>query len=294
MLSKIKEVKHILFLMPTLTVFSVFMFWPMAYTFYLSFFNWNMIRPTRTFVGFDNYIQIFTSASTVRVLGNTGLYILILLVFNLIMPYILAFVLNTVITRFKNLFKPLFFLPSVLSLVVATMVYAWILNPISGPLSIVFSMIGIDMPFWSSRQGWVIAGISLITSWRMFGFNFIVILGGISGVPDEVIESTRLDKIPLHKVFLNIVVPMSSAVGVYVFIMTIVQGLQFVFIPIRLLTHGGPDGHSSNLVYQSFHEAFVVFDTGQASALAVLTVLLFAFLLWLQFKFVEKGAYYEN
>ena len=294
MLSKIKEMKYALFLLPTLSVFAVFMFWPLAYTFYLSFFNWNMIRPTRTFVGLDNYISIFTSSATLRILGNTGLYIGILLVFNLVMPYILAFALNTVITRFKSLFKPLFFLPSVLSLVVATMVYAWILNPISGPLSILLDGIGINMPIWSSQQGWVIVGISLITSWRVFGFNFIVLLGGVSGVPDEVIESAKLDNIPLRKIFLNIVVPMSSAVGMYVFIMTIVQGLQFVFIPIRLLTQGGPDSHSSNLIYQSFHEAFVVFDTGQASALSVLTLILFAFLLWLQFKFVEKRTYYEN
>jgi len=286
--------KHVFFLLPSVIIFAVFMFWPLLYTIYLSFFDWNMIRPTRNFVGFDHYISIFTSEQSLRVLGNTFLYIGILLALNFVMPYILAFALNVIITKFKNFFKPALFIPSILSMVVGSMIYLWILNPVTGPVASVFNWFGLDMPTWSRTQGWVIVAISLITTWKIFGYNFIVLLGGVSGVPDDVIESTKVDNIPLHKVFLNIILPMSSAVGVYVFIMTIVQGMQFVFIPIAILTQGGPDWHSSNLVYQAYHEAFVVFNTGRGAAFSVLTLILFGFLLWLEFRFVERGTYYEN
>jgi sn-glycerol 3-phosphate transport system permease protein len=294
MASKLRENQYVFFLLPTLIIFAVFMFWPLMYSIYLSFFNWNMIRPTKEFVGFSNYMALFSNPQSLRVMGNTFIYIGILLALNFVMPFVLAFVLNVVINRFKGLYRSTFFIPSIISLVVGSMIYTWILNPITGPAANIMSRLGLDMPVWSRTQGMVIVVISIITTWKVFGYNFIVLLGGISGVPDDVIESAKLDKIPLYKIFLNIVVPMNSAVGIYVLVMTIVQGMQFVFIPINILTQGGPNWHSSNLIYQAYHEAFVVFDTGRGAAFSVLTLLLFAFLLWLEFRFVEKGTYYEN
>ena len=91
---------------------------------------------------------------------------------------------------------------------------------------------------------------------------------------------------PLHRIFFDIVVPMSSATGIYVFIITIVQGLQYVFTPIKVITQGGPDYASSNLIYMSYHNAFTLFKTGTSSAASVLTMLLFFVLLLLEFRFV--------
>jgi len=87
---------------------------------------------------------------------------------------------------------------------------------------------------------------------------------------------------------------MSSATGVYVFIVTIVQGLQYVFTPIKVITQGGPNYASSNLIYQAYHEAFTLYRTGTASAFAIVTMVLFIFLLVLEFRFVEKGVHYES
>ena len=141
---------------------------------------------------------------------------------------------------------------------------------------------------------WVIAVLSIITSWKVFGYNFIIILAGVSGVSQEVIEAARLDNIPLWKIFRDMVVPMSSATGIYVFITTIVQGLQYVFTPIKVVTQGGPNYASSNLIYMSYHEAFTLYRTGTSSAVSVITMVLFIVLLLLEFRFVEKGVYYEN
>lgn len=155
-------------------------------------------------------------------------------------------------------------------------------------------MFGLNLPVWSKTEGWVIAVLSMITSWKVFGYNFIVILSGVSGVSSEVIEAARLDNVPLWKIFTDIVLPMSSATGIYVFIITIVQGLQYVFTPIKVVTQGGPNYASSNLIYMSYHEAFTLYRTGTSSAASVITMLLFIVLLILEFRFVEKGVYYEN
>ena len=92
-------------------------------------------------------------------------------------------------------------MPSVISLVVGSILYVWILNPISGPIAIIAKYFGISMPFWSKTEGWVIAVLCIITTWKTFGYNFIIILAGVSGVSTEVIEAARLDYIPMWKIF---------------------------------------------------------------------------------------------
>lgn len=283
-----------LFLIPSILAFAIFMFYPMAQTVYLSFFDWNLISPTKEFVGLSNYINLFKDPNTWKIMKNTVIYIVILLVINLVMPYILSFILSVVIKKGKSFYKAAFFLPSVISLVVGSILYTWILNPVSGPVAIICKYFGITMPIWSKTEGWVIAVLCMITSWKTFGYNFIVIVGGISGVSQEVIEAARLDGVSMVKIFKDIIIPMSSATGIYIFIYTIVQGLQYVYTPIKVITQGGPNYASSNLIYMSYHEAFSLYRTGMSSATAVITVVIFMVLLILEFKFVEKGVYYEN
>ena len=294
-MSKIKEklTPHLLIL-PSILAFALFMFWPLIRTVYLSFFSWNMVKPTKTFVGLSNYIEIFNDPLTYKIMGNTFLYIIILLLINFVAPYILSFILSVVITKAKGFYKSVIFLPSVISLVVGSILYLWILNPISGPAAVIANWLGITLPIWTKTDGLVIVILSLITSWKIFGYNFIVVLAGVSGVSSEVIEAAKLDNIPMHKIFIDIIIPMSSATGIYVLIMTIVQGLQYVFTPIKVITQGGPNYASSNAIYNVYQEAFVLYKTGTASAFAIITMALFVVLLILEFKYVEKGVYYEN
>ncbi|EGO65738.1 carbohydrate ABC transporter permease [Acetonema longum] len=282
------------FILPSLLVFAVFMFYPLFYTAYLSFFDWNMIKPVKVFVGWGNYLVLFQDPLTYTVLKNTAAYIAILLLLNCAAPYALAFILSFVIERGLGFYKSAFFLPSVISLVVGSILYLWILNPISGPVALIAKFFGITVPVWSKTQGLVIVVLSLITTWKVFGYNFIVIFGGVAGVPREVIEAARIDNVPLHRIFFDIVLPMSSATGVYILIMTVVQGLQYVFTPIKVITQGGPDNASSNAIYNVYQEAFTLYRTGYASAFAIVAMVLFVILLVLEFRYVEKGVYYEN
>lgn len=282
------------FLLPSLVAFAVFMFYPVFYTFYLSFFEWNMVKPVKKFVGLSNYIHVLQDPNTWKIFVNTVIYILILLLLNFVMSYILSFILTFVVNRFQAFYKAVFFLPSVISLVVGSILYTWILNPISGPIALIAGKFGLSLPFWSKTEGWVIAVLCIITTWKSFGYNFINILAGVSGVSREMIEAARLENVPMWRIFKDIVVPMSSATGIYVFITTIVQGLQYVFTPIKVVTQGGPNYASSNMIYMSYHEAFTLYRTGTSAAVSMLTMALFIVLLILEFRFVEKGVYYEN
>ncbi|WP_156290564.1 carbohydrate ABC transporter permease [Oceanobacillus salinisoli] len=281
-------------LIPSIIIFAVFTFWPFLYTVYLSFFDWNMISPEKEFVGIRNYMEVLGDPRTYQIFGNTFLYIVILLAINCVVPYIFAFVIDIVLKRWNGFYKSALFLPAFISLVVGSILFTWILNPVSGPLAIVFGWIGLEIPNWTKSEGWVILVLSLITSWKVFGYNFILLYASINGISREIIESARLDNVPLWRIFFQIILPMSSATGIYVFILTIVQSLQYVFTPVKVVTQGGPDYASSNLIYHAYHEAFVVYRTGHSATLSIITMALFLILLFLYFKFVDRGIYYEN
>jgi sn-glycerol 3-phosphate transport system permease protein len=281
-------------LIPSIIVFAIFTFWPFLYTIYLSFFDWNMISAEKEFVGLKNYLEVLQDPRTYQILGNTFLYIVILLVINCVVPYIFAFVIDIVLKRWNSFYKSALFLPAFISLVVGSILFTWILNPVSGPVAIVFGWFGLEIPNWTKSEGWIILVLSVITSWKVFGYNFILLYASINGISREIIESARLDNIPLWRIFVQIILPMSSATGIYVFILTIVQSLQYVFTPVKVVTQGGPDYASSNLIYHAYHEAFVVYRTGHSATLSIITMALFLILLFLYFKFVDRGIYYEN
>ncbi len=288
------KLRSLLYLSPTIICFVVFVIGPMLYTVYLSFFDWNMVRPEKDFIGFENYIRIFSDEETYKVLGNTFWYIGIILILNFCIPFVFAFVCKFVLNKFQNFYKVTFFLPGFISLIVGSIIFTWILNPIVGPVAYILELFGIKMPVWSTTEGLVIVVISLITSWKSFGYNFIMLFSAVSGVSGEVIEAAQLDNISLHKIFLQIVAPMTGSTSFYIFIMTIIQGLTYVINPIDVLTQGGPNYGSSNIVYHAYFKAFNVFDTGGSAALAVVTLLLFGFGLFILNEVVGKMVYYEN
>jgi len=283
-----------IFLAPTIVVFALFMFWPLIRTIELSLYDWNMVSPNKTFVGISNYLWIFTNETVLKVLGNTLLYIFLFVLINCVAPYVVAYVLSFVVKRFTSFYKSAMFMPSLISLVTAALVFSWLFNPLAGPLAIIVKQFGSTFPNWAQTNGLVIVVLTIITSWKMFGYNLITLLAGVSGISQDLIETARLEKTPPVEAFFKIILPLSSSTGIYVLLITIVWGLQWVFTPINMLTNGGPNNGSSNIIYAVYREAFTLFKTGRASALAIITMLIFGVLLLLEFKFVEKGVYYEN
>ncbi len=289
-----KKFKHILYLAPATVFFIAFVLIPIVYTVYLSFFDWNMVSPVKEFVGLDNYIDVLTDPNIHKITWNTLLYIAIMAFTNFFVAYVFAFVCKFILNKFQKVYKIILFLPGFISLIVASTIFIWILNPLTGPVSILFEFFGMDMPIWSTTQGLIIVVISLITTWGCFGYNFITLFAAVSSVPKEVIEAAKLDNIPMYKIFYKIVIPMSSASGYYILIMTMMQALSNVFGPIDVISTGGPDYGSSNLVYESYVRAFTLFETGQSATISVLTIILFAVIVLILNKTVGKKVYYAG
>ncbi|MBZ2405847.1 carbohydrate ABC transporter permease [Liquorilactobacillus hordei] len=285
--SKKNKLLTIAYLFPTALILLVFIIAPIIYTFYLSFFNWNLIAPTKDFVGLENYISIFTDPVNQKILMNTVFYILLLLILNFVIPYFISLIVKFFISKMQTAYKIIFFIPSLFSLVVGAMLFSWILNPVSGPITFIMRSFGVALPNWTNSGAMAVVVICLITNWKVFGYNFVLLLTGLGSVPQNIIDATKMDSIPKWRMIWDIVLPLNKSIAFYVLILTIVQGLQYIFTPISVITQGGPYYGSSNVLYHTYLNAFVLYKTGNASALAVITFIIFLVLLYLEIKFVE-------
>lgn len=283
-----------LFLLPSVFFFAVFSYWPLLQNLYLSFFSWNMVSPNMKFVGLDNYVSVLGSEELIKILVNTVVFVAIMLVLNFVLPYLFSFVLGHLIERGKGFYRSALFMPATLSLAVASILFLWIYNPLAGPLSIVLSWFDIESPRWFKENWLVIFAICTIIGWKVFGYNLIVMLAAMLAVPKEMIEAAKLENASNWQIFKQIIVPMTSSTAIYVFTITVVFGLQYVLVPVNMLTQGGPDQGSSNLVYIIYQYAFVFFQTGKSAAFAIITMICYIAFLLFRTKYLEKKVYYEN
>ena len=283
-----------LFLLPSIFFFVVFSYWPLLQNLYLSFFSWNMVSPNMTFVGIENYTAVLGSEEPIKILANTVVFVAIMLVLNFVLPYLCSFVLGHLIERGKGCYRSTLFMPATLSLAVASILFLWIYNPLAGPLSIVLSWFDLESPRWFKENWLVIFAICTIIGWKVFGYNLIVMLAAMLAVPKEMIEAAKLENASNWQIFKQIIVPMTSSTAIYVFTITVVFGLQYVLVPVNMLTQGGPDQGSSNLVYIIYQYAFVFFQTGKSAAFAIITMICYIAFLLFRTKYLEKKVYYEN
>lgn len=253
-----------------------------------------MVSPRMKYVGLENFSVIFASPELWKILLNTVLFVVIMLVLNFVLPYIYSFILGHVVTRWSSFYRSALFLPSTLSLAVASILFLWIYNPLAGPLQIILSWFSLESPRWFKEDYLVIFAICSIIGWKVFGYNMIVMLAAMVAVPKELIEAAKLENASNWTIFRRIILPMTSSTAIYVFTITVVFGLQYVLVPVNMLTQGGPDQGSSNLVYIIYQYAFTFFQTGRSAAYAVITMVCYLVFLFVKNKFLEKKVYYEN
>lgn len=282
------------YLIPSIILFLVFFYWPLIQNIYLSFFSWNMVSPTMKYVGFKNFADLLSSPELIKIMINTVFYIVFMLLLIFVLPYLYSYILGHLIKKWSNFYRSALFLPATLSLAVASILFLWIYNPLAGPINIILSAFDITSPRWFKENYLVIFAICTIIGWKFFGYNLIIMLAAMVAVPKEMIEAAKLENASNWVIFKKIILPMTSSTAIYVFTITVVFSLQHVLVPVNMLTQGGPDQGSSNLVYIVYQYAFTFFQTGKAAAYAVITMFVYMAFLYVKNKYLEKKVYYEN
>jgi raffinose/stachyose/melibiose transport system permease protein len=243
---KIKStLENYLFVLPAVTIFTIFYIIPFIWVFQLGLTDWDGILPTRHFVGLDNFKEIFFQDPIWwQSMLNAGYITLIALTFQNALAFLLAWACDREI-RMKNWFKVIFFIPPVLSEVVVGLVWQWILNGNYGLLN--YWLVKFGLPNlahnWLSDPNTALTTVAIIHSWKGFGWGFLIFLAGLQTIPRELYEAAHVDGANAWHSFRKITMPLMVPVIVLVAILTVLGTMQ-AFVLIIAMTGGGPAYHT--------------------------------------------------
>jgi sn-glycerol 3-phosphate transport system permease protein len=281
----------LLYLAPSLALFALFVFIPLGRSVYLSLFYTSPVGSPRGFAGSDHYVELVTSPAFRTSLVTTFLFVLYTVPAGIVVALLLA-VLGNRRLRGINVFRTFFSSTIAVSLAVAATIWALMLNPGTGMLNYLLSLIGIRGPAWLTDPNAALVSISLVTIWATLGFNTIVLLAGLQGIPEELYESAKIDGAAGLNIFRHITIPMLSPSLFFLLVVNVIQVFQ-AFTQIHALTRGGPAGATNVLVYSIYLDAFVNFQFGYASAQALVLFAIILLLTLVQFRFVERRVHYQ-
>ncbi|MBE3089943.1 MAG: sugar ABC transporter permease [Actinobacteria bacterium] len=272
-------------LMPNFIVFLMFVLIPLVASFFFSFTEWDLMTPMQ-WVGFANYIELFKDETFLKSLWNTIYFTLGTVPVGIIISLFLAIALNQRIKGIK-IFRAAYFLPVIASFVAAALVWSWIYNPEFGLLNYFLSIIGIKGPSWLNSLNWAMPSIILTTIWKGLGFNMLLFLAGLQGIPESYYEAADIDGAKWFSKFLHITVPLLSNTTLFVVIISIINSFQG-FDLVYMMTYGGPARSTSVLVFYLYQNAFKYFRMGYASAIAYVLFFLILFFALIQFWLQKK------
>jgi multiple sugar transport system permease protein len=254
-------------------------------SFFFSFTEWDLMAPMK-WVGFANYIELFKDETFLKSLWNTIYFTLGTVPTGVIISLFLAIALNQRIKGIK-IFRAAYFLPVIASFVAAALVWSWIYNPEFGLLNYFLSIIGIKGPNWLNSLNWAMPSIILTTIWKGLGFNMLLFLAGLQGIPESYYEAADIDGAKWFSKFLHVTVPLLSNTTLFVVIISTINSFQG-FDLVYMMTYGGPARSTSVLVFYLYQNAFRYFRMGYASAIAYILFFLILFFAIIQFWLQKK------
>jgi sn-glycerol 3-phosphate transport system permease protein len=283
-----------LYVAPALFFLILFTYWPMLRTLELSLYRWNMVAPVKIFVGLDNFRSMLVSSDFWIAAWNTAKYLLAVLPAAMALPLLIAVLLTNLSWRLQSVLKVTLFSPSIVSFAVGCMVWLWILNPIHGMANQALGAVGLSGRSWLSDPDWAIWTIVLLMAWKSFGYNLVIFLAGLAAIPPEYHDAAAVDGASPWQGFRHVTWHLLTPTTLFVLLSTLVATAQHTFTPIQILTNGGPSRSTTNLVYIIYEYGFQYFQTGLASATAVMMFAAFLGATWAQFRLLERFVHYES
>jgi len=159
---------------------------------------------------------------------------------------------------------------------------------------VVLEALHLPKPAWLNDPFLALPSVSLAANWKFLGFNYLIALSGLRAIPREYLEAARVDGAAGVFLLRRIVLPLFGPSALFLLVSTLLQSLEQVFVPIEVLTVGGPAGATTNLMYAVYQEGFKFFRAGRAAAESVLLIGLFAGLIVWQFRLFERRVTYER
>ncbi|MBE3571143.1 MAG: sugar ABC transporter permease [Bacillales bacterium] len=281
----------LLYLLPSILLFSVFVFYPMFKTIYLSFFltdqQGNPVLP----VGLENYQYLFESESFRKSMKATILFVLYTVPAGVILSLCLALLANEKVKGI-GFFRTIYSSTMGISVAASSVIWLFLFHPSVGMFNRLLGIFGFPEVQWLLDPKWALISVSISTIWLNLGFSFLILLGGLQNIDEHLYENARIAGASYWYQLRKITIPMLSPTLFFIITISLINAFQ-TFGQIDILTKGGPSESTNLIVYSIYKEAFINYQFGTASAQAVFLFICIFIVTILQFKFGEKKVHYQ-
>jgi multiple sugar transport system permease protein len=271
---------------PWVVAFALFGLYPFAFSLFASFTDYSPISSHGfRFLGLTNYARALHDAAFWSALGNTATFVIGTIPFTTLLALALALAVQPAF-RGRTVFRVGFFLPSVVSVVVLSLVFKGLYAP-NGSLNGLLKTVGLPTPSWLLDPTTALPAIMAMDVWSASGYYMVIFLAGLEAIPRELYDAARLEGASWWDCLLHITLPLLRPTLLFVLVVNTVRSLQ-IFAEVFVMTRGGPLHRTTTVVYYLYEQAFYRFDLGYASAVAYLLFILTLGLAWAQMKLVGR------
>jgi len=255
-----------MFIAPIIVLFGIFRIYPAVQTLLFSFFSINIVSKEYKPVGLKNFLLLLEDNTFLRSIENTLIYTVYIVMLSAFLGMVLASLFNSKFA-FKKVFRAVYFVPFITSTVAAAVVWSYLYDPKFGLFNMLLRLVGLPTRGWIASSHDALASIIIFSIWKTLGYNMVIFIAGLQGIPDAFYEAAIIDGAgPLAK-FFRITVPLLSPTIVFIVIYNTIVALK-VFDQVFVLTAGGPADASTVVVLQIYKQAFENYRFGYASAMA--------------------------
>lgn len=280
---------------PALIVLCIFVYFPVANLFRISFTNWNLINDNYDYVGFKNYKWLFQGSGLSQWLDSlriTFFYSLGEILLTLVGGMLLAALFNKM-TRGFSVMRSIVFMPKYIAISTSAVVFSWILNGDYGILNYVLNLFGMAKVDWLNTQSTALISILFLTAWRVVGYAMIIYLSAMKGISSDYYEAASLDGASGFQQFRFITIPLLSPTTLFLLVTTFISSMK-VFQSIDVMTAGGPYQSTNVMVYWIYNLGFVDFRVDRASAVSCVFFVILLIFTVLTMKFSDKSVHYDS
>ena len=286
-----ESLAFLLLVLPNLTLLAVWTYWPFVYSLYVSLTDWNLLRPTRRFVGLANYAALLQSEKFWQVVGNTVAYTAGTVFLRLALALALAVLLNQAGLVLRALWRLIIFSPHVTTSAAMALVWLSVYDPNHGPIEAVAARFGWHMPNVLASTTLVLPALMVVGIWKSLGFSTVVFPAALQAVSRELQEAAAVDGASPRRSFWHVSLPAISPVLYFLLVTGIIEAFQ-TFDLVAVMTGGGPADASTLYVYYLYREAFHYYRAGYASAIAVLFLVVIVAFTWAQARLARRWVHY--
>ena len=255
-----------LFVAPAMVIFFVFTLLPVAIALYLSFTNYDVFTKM-DWIGFDNYqFTLFEDELFRTALVNTVVYTVWSVPLSMAIGLGAALLLNQKL-RGLGLYRTIYYVPVVTSMVAVAMIWLQLFDPLYGVISNALEAIGIKGIDWLGDPNLAMPSIIAVSVWKVIGWNMLIYLAGLQGIPDYLKEAAAIDGANRWRTFWKITLPLLQPTTFFIFVTSLIGAFQ-VFDVVYVMTGGGPANATTTLVHQIYNAAFKALDMGYAAAMS--------------------------